>query len=228
MIVLIDNYDSFVFNLARYCQELGCETRVVRNDEITAEQLRDLNPQAILLSPGPCTPNESGNCLEIIRQLSAEFPMLGVCLGHQALAAAFGGKIVKSPEPVHGQTALVRHDHSRLFGSLPNPLTVTRYHSLLVDEESLPGDFKITARTEEGLPMAIEHQTLPLFGVQFHPESILTEQGHALLGRFLQLAGCEITTVDQSELKQAAIDLFTELPETPITPGPVCHWRTSD
>lgn len=228
MIILIDNYDSFVFNLARYCQELGCETHVVRNDQITLRELSDLNPQAIILSPGPCTPLEAGNSLEIVRQFAGQIPILGVCLGHQTIAAALGGKVVRSPEPVHGRTALIRYESSRLFSNLPNPLQVTRYHSLIIDEESLPEELSVTARTDEGLPMALEHREWPLFGVQFHPESILSEAGHTLLSRFLKIAGCEVDDIKHQELLPEKVDLLEPMPDRPITPGPVGNWSRED
>jgi anthranilate synthase/aminodeoxychorismate synthase-like glutamine amidotransferase len=189
MILLIDNYDSFVFNLARYFGELGEDTHVVRNDAMTVAEIADLSPDAIVLSPGPCTPNESGICVELVRQLSGTFPILGVCLGHQAIAAAFGAEIVRAPEPMHGRTSLVFHDGSGLFEGLPNPLRTTRYHSLIARRDSLPSELRMTAHTEDGLVMAIEHRLHPTFGVQFHPESVLTECGHELLARFLERAG---------------------------------------
>jgi anthranilate synthase/aminodeoxychorismate synthase-like glutamine amidotransferase len=192
MLLLIDNYDSFVHNLARYIEELGHEALVVRNDVLGVDQVRRLAPGAIIISPGPCTPNEAGISLTLIRELSGEVPILGVCLGHQALAQALGGRVVRSPEPVHGRTTQVRHRGTRLFTGLPNPLTATRYHSLIVEESSLPDDLQITARSPEGLPMALEHRSRPLFGVQFHPESILTEGGHRLLANFLTEAGLSV------------------------------------
>ena len=189
MILLIDNYDSFVFNLARYFGELGEDTHVVRNAAITVTEIADLSPDAIVLSPGPCTPNESGICVELVTQLSGTIPMLGVCLGHQAIAAAFGAEIVRAPEPVHGRTSLVFHKGSGLFEGLPNPVRTTRYHSLTAPHDSLPSALRMTARTEDGLVMGIEHHVHATFGVQFHPESVLTECGHELLARFLERAG---------------------------------------
>lgn len=188
-ILLIDNYDSFVYNLARYLAELGQATRVVRNDAASVAEIERLRPAAIVLSPGPCTPQEAGICLELVRALGARIPMLGVCLGHQAIAAALGGRVVRAAEPVHGRTSLVRHTGNRLFADLPDPLRVTRYHSLIVDEASLPGELTITSRTQDGVPMALEHAAWPVFGVQFHPEAVLTERGHRLLNNFLALAG---------------------------------------
>ncbi|WP_298869165.1 aminodeoxychorismate/anthranilate synthase component II [uncultured Gimesia sp.] len=185
MILIIDNYDSFVFNLARYFEELGQQTQVIRNDQITLKQAEQISPEAIVLSPGPCTPNEAGMSQELVLHFENRIPILGVCLGHQSIAASFGGKIVKAPQPVHGQTSLIYHHNSRLLFNLPNPFQATRYHSLIIDETTLPPDLQVTARTEDGIPMAIEHKTASLFGVQFHPESILTENGLALIESFL-------------------------------------------
>ncbi|WP_417383644.1 anthranilate synthase component II [Gimesia sp.] len=185
MILIIDNYDSFVFNLARYFAELGQQTHVVRNDLITLAQAAELKPSALVISPGPCTPEEAGLSQELIRHFTGQIPILGVCLGHQAIAASLGGKIIRAPQPVHGQTSLIYHQNSRLLSSLPDPFPATRYHSLIIDEATLPAELQITARTEEGIPMAIEHQSAPLFGVQFHPESILTKCGLQLLENFL-------------------------------------------
>jgi len=195
MILLIDNYDSFVYNLARYLAELGCATHVVRNDDVTIAEVERLSPQAIVISPGPCTPREAGISLELIRAVGPRIPILGVCLGHQALAAALGAKIIRAPEPVHGRTSLVQHHGQRLFVGLPNPLPAMRYHSLIVDEPSLPSELRVVARTADGIPMALEHATWPAFGVQFHPESILTEAGHLLLANFLRVAGIEVPRV---------------------------------
>ncbi|QDT89512.1 anthranilate synthase component II [Gimesia algae] len=185
MILIIDNYDSFVFNLARYFEELGQETHVIRNDQITLRQATELKPSALILSPGPCTPEEAGLSQELVRHFIGQIPILGVCLGHQAIAASLGGNIIRAPQPVHGQTSLIYHQNSRLLSSLPDPFPATRYHSLIIDEATLPVELMITARTAEGIPMAIEHQSAPLFGVQFHPESILTKCGLELLQNFL-------------------------------------------
>jgi anthranilate synthase/aminodeoxychorismate synthase-like glutamine amidotransferase len=188
MILLIDNYDSFVFNLARYFERLGHATTVVRNDMIDCAAIEALKPAAIVLSPGPCTPDEAGCSLEVIRRLHGKYPMLGVCLGHQAIAQALGGKIVRAQQPMHGRSSPIVHDSCRLFAGLPSPLVAGRYHSLIVDEPTLPACLAVTARSMEGVPMAIEHRDLPVFGVQFHPESILTEGGYDLLANFLRLA----------------------------------------
>lgn len=189
MILLIDNYDSFVFNLARYFRELGCGVRVARNDLISVADVTAMQPSAIVLSPGPCTPNEAGISLDVVRQFGSTIPLLGVCLGHQAIATALGGEVVRATEPIHGRTSLVEHEGQRLFAGLPNPLTATRYHSLIVPESTLPACLRPTARTREGLLMAFEHVEWPTFGVQFHPESILTTDGHRLLRNFLELSG---------------------------------------
>lgn len=188
MILLIDNYDSFVYNLARFLEELGCETQIVRNDAITVDDIRKLQPEAIVLSPGPCTPAEAGVCEEVIRQLGPSIPMLGVCLGHQAIATALGGRIERADEPVHGLASQITLEDSPLFAGLPNPLTVTRYHSLIVEESTLPGSLRVTSRTSDGIVMSLEHRSWKLTGVQFHPESVLTEHGHDLLANFLKSA----------------------------------------
>jgi anthranilate synthase/aminodeoxychorismate synthase-like glutamine amidotransferase len=192
VILLIDNYDSFVHNLARYFQRLGQETHVVRNDATTASEVRRLRPEAIVLSPGPCTPAEAGCSIEVVRELRGDIPILGVCLGHQAIAAALGGKIVRAPEPRHGRTSRIEHPGTQLFDALPSPLTVCRYHSLVVEEATLPAELKVTARAEDGTIMAFQHATQPLFGVQFHPEATLTHNGYLLLANFLRLAGCSV------------------------------------
>ncbi len=189
MILLIDNYDSFVFNLARYLAEMGVETRVVRNDALDVSEIAALQPEAIILSPGPRTPDEAGICLSLVRELGDSIPMLGVCLGHQVIAAALGGRVVRANEPVHGRTSTIDHDGAGLFDGLETPLCVTRYHSLVVDEASLPDDLEVTARTSDGIVMALQHRSARLFGVQFHPEAVLTVGGHRLLGSFLQAAG---------------------------------------
>ncbi len=189
MILLIDNYDSFVYNLARYFERLGHATRVVRNTAIDPAGVRRLGPAALVLSPGPCTPERAGCSLELVRTLAAELPMLGVCLGHQTIAEAFGGRVVRAKEPVHGRASWVHHKGRGLFAGLPNPLRAGRYHSLIVDETSLPDCLEVTARTDDGTIMAVEHRELPVLGLQFHPESILTECGYPLLANFLRRAG---------------------------------------
>jgi anthranilate synthase/aminodeoxychorismate synthase-like glutamine amidotransferase len=193
MLLLIDNYDSFVHNLARYFQQLGQETVVVRNDAIDAARVRALRPAAVVLSPGPCGPSQAGASLDLVRSLSDEIPMLGVCLGHQIVAQAFGAQIGRAPRPVHGQSSKVSHCGERLFAEIPSPMIVGRYHSLIVDVKSLPAQLRPTAWTGDGILMAFEHVALPLYGVQFHPESILTETGYQVLANFLQLAGRTVT-----------------------------------
>lgn len=188
MILLVDNYDSFVHNLARYLRRLGQESLVLRNDAIDVAGVRRLKPEAIVLSPGPCTPNEAGCSLDLVREFHKELPLLGVCLGHQAIAQAFGGRIIRAARPVHGQASVVTHDATGLFANLPSPLRVGRYHSLAVDPSSLPAELQVTAQTKSGTIMALAHRTLPVFGVQFHPESILTEHGYDLLVNFLRHA----------------------------------------
>lgn len=189
MFLLIDNYDSFTYNLFHYLGELGAKIEVWRNDAIRAEEVLDRNPRGIVLSPGPCTPNEAGICLDVIK-LAAErrVPLLGVCLGHQAIGQVFGGKVVRAPVPVHGKTSPVHHTGTSLFTGLPTPYLATRYHSLIVERESLPACLDVTAWTEDGLIMGLAHKELPIAGVQFHPESIASEHGHALLRNFLALA----------------------------------------
>lgn len=214
MILLIDNYDSFVFNLARYLEELGQETSVVRNDALTIPEMTALQPDAIIISPGPCTPNEAGISLDVIRHLSETTPMLGVCLGHQAIASAFGGRVIRAPEPVHGRTSLIHHRGEDLFHDLPTPLRATRYHSLIAEESSLPAELTVTARTQDGLIMGLSHRTRRCYGVQFHPESVLTEHGHLLLANFLRLAGLPAAACPTGDW-QPPTTRETELPPLP-------------
>jgi anthranilate synthase component II len=195
VILLIDNFDSFVFNLARYFEQLGQSTLVVRNDAIDVEGVRTRSPDAIVLSPGPCTPQQTGNSLELVRSLHRELPILGVCLGHQTIAAAFGGQTVRAAEPMHGRASLANHNESGLFAGLPNPLRVGRYHSLIVEESSLPPELETTARTPDGVVMALAHRNYPLVGLQFHPESILTDHGYDLLAGFLRIAGVSVSSI---------------------------------
>ena len=185
MVVVIDNYDSFTFNLVQYLAELGAEVRVVRNDAIDVAGLAALEPAGVLLGPGPGAPPSAGITLDVIRELGATLPMLGVCLGHQALAEAFGDKVVRASRLMHGRTSEIHHDGRGVFRGLPDPFTATRYHSLIVEESTLPDCLEISARTPEGEIMALRHRTLPLEGVQFHPESFLTEHGHDLLACWL-------------------------------------------
>ena len=186
MLLMIDNYDSFTFNLVQYFGELGEEVRTFRNDEITIEQIEALKPDRICLSPGPCTPAEAGICIDVLKHFAGRIPMLGVCLGHQAIGAAFGGKVVRAQEIMHGKTSEITHTGVGIFRSLPSPFTVTRYHSLAIERESLPDCLEITAQTADGEIMGVRHKEYPIEGVQFHPESILSEHGHALLKNFLE------------------------------------------
>ena len=190
MILVIDNYDSFTYNLVHYLQELGAAVEVARNDALTVAQAMARGADAILLSPGPCTPNEAGICLELIAAAAeVKLPLLGVCLGHQALAQAFDGHVVRADKVMHGKTSGILHDGSGVFDGLPSPFVATRYHSLIVEAETLPPALIVNARTADGTIMGLRHATLPLHGVQFHPESIASEHGHALLANFLTLAG---------------------------------------
>jgi anthranilate synthase component II len=190
MLLLIDNYDSFTYNLAHYLGELGAEVDVRRNDALSADDAIKLKPSHIVLSPGPCTPNEAGICLDVIaRAAVAKIPLLGVCLGHQAIGQAFGGKVARAPTPMHGKVSKVVHKNESVFRGLPSPFTATRYHSLIVEKDSFPDALAPTAETEEGgINMGLRHKNLPIHGVQFHPESIATEHGHALLKNFLTAA----------------------------------------
>lgn len=187
MILLIDNYDSFVFNLARYLRELGEEAEVVRNDAIGGEDAAGLAPSHVVVSPGPCTPRQAGESNQIIERLAGETPILGVCLGHQCIGEVFGGRVVRAERPMHGKVSPVHHGGTDLFEGIPTPFTATRYHSLILDRASLPEELEITAWTDEGEIMAIRHRELPVWGVQFHPEAVLTEHGHVLLNNFLAL-----------------------------------------
>ena len=187
MILLIDNYDSFVHNLARYVRELGGEAVVVRNDEITIEAVQALTPTHIIISPGPCSPAEAGISTELVRQLGPTTPILGVCLGHQCIGAAYGGPILRAGRPVHGRTSLITHDGTSVFTGLPSPIEVTRYHSLVIPPTAVPAPLRVTATaSDDGEVMAVEHREHPVIGVQFHPESAATQYGYAMLDRFLR------------------------------------------
>jgi anthranilate synthase component II len=218
VILLIDNYDSFVHNLARYFVRLGQETRVVRNDAVDCEAIARLAPAAIVLSPGPCTPAEAGCSLAVVREFAGQVPILGVCLGHQTIGAALGGRVVRAASPVHGRASEIEHDGRGLFGGLPNPLTVGRYHSLAVEESSLPSELEVTARTSDGIVMGIAHRTWPVVGVQFHPESILTDHGYEMLAGFLRLAGLSpggrLPTIEEERPRPRPA---SSLPNRPVT-----------
>jgi anthranilate synthase component 2 len=188
MILLIDNYDSFTYNLFHFLGELGAEVRVERNDALTADQALALKPEGIVLSPGPCTPNEAGICLEVIRKANGSVPILGVCLGHQAIGQGYGGTIVRAPEPMHGKLSKIHHTGKSVFRGLNNDFNATRYHSLTIAPESMPAVLEITAKSEDGVIQGVMHKSHPVHGVQFHPESIASENGHALLQNFLTLA----------------------------------------
>jgi anthranilate synthase component 2 len=187
MVFVLDNYDSFTYNLVQYMGELGAEMTVRRNDELTPEEVEALHPDRILLSPGPCTPQEAGISVPLIRHFSGKVPILGVCLGHQAIGAAFGGNVVRAPKLMHGKTSEVIHDGRSLFAGIASPMTCTRYHSLIVAEDGLPRELEITARTEDGIIMGLRHRTHPTEGVQFHPESVLTQDGKRLIQNFLEM-----------------------------------------
>jgi anthranilate synthase component 2 len=189
MILVIDNYDSFTYNLVHYLNELGAETLVRRNDVLSVGEALGLKPEGVLLSPGPCTPNEAGICLDLLAAAPAELPILGVCLGHQAIGQAFGGKVVRARELMHGKTSAIHHTGKGVFAGLKNPFTATRYHSLCIEKASAPDVLEVTAWTDDGEIMGVQHKTRPVHGVQFHPESIATECGHELLANFLDLAG---------------------------------------
>jgi len=189
MLVIIDNYDSFTYNLVHYLGELGADCRVFRNDAISVEEVLALQPQGIVLSPGPGYPQSAGICLELVEKAADTVPMLGVCLGHQAIGQAFGGRIVRAPRIMHGKLSAIRHDGDGLFQGLPQGFEATRYHSLVVERESLPESLRVNADTDQGVIMGMTHRERPVFGVQFHPESIASEHGHALLANFLRAAG---------------------------------------
>ena len=219
MILLIDNYDSFVHNLARYLRRMGSDTLVVRNDKISVDWIESRAFEAIVLSPGPCTPMEAGISLEIVKRFWKTIPLLGVCLGHQTIAAAFGASIVRSSSPMHGRTSRIHCQSSEFFAGLPNPLTVARYHSLVVDESTLPAEIRATAHTSDGELMALEHVSHPIVGWQFHPESILTEHGYELLARFYHRAGITVPNplptmeIEQPRVKSGSVS-WTNQPIT--------------
>jgi anthranilate synthase/aminodeoxychorismate synthase-like glutamine amidotransferase len=219
MILLIDNFDSFAHNLARYFVRLGEPVHVVRNDQATVEQIRCWQPRAIVLSPGPCTPNEAGCSLDVVRACWNEFPILGVCLGHQTIVAALGGNIVRSPYPMHGRTSDILHDGSAVFRGVSSPFTACRYHSLIADIATLPAALTVCATTRDGLIMAVRHRERPVVGLQFHPESILTQHGYQMLANFLQLA--RIPLPDQLPSIDDELSIETRpmpmLPQTPVT-----------
>ncbi len=188
MFLLIDNYDSFTYNLYHYLCELGVEVKVWRNDALSVDDVAALAPEGIVLSPGPCTPNEAGICLSLVERLGGQIPIMGVCLGHQTIGQVFGGKVIRAPQPMHGKVSPIHHRARGVFAGLPNGFLATRYHSLIVERSSLPDCLAITAETDDGLIMGLEHKTMPIHGVQFHPESIASEHGHKILQNFIESA----------------------------------------
>ncbi|MYZ47713.1 anthranilate synthase component II [Propylenella binzhouense] len=188
MLLVIDNYDSFTWNLVHYLGELGAVPKVMRNDEVTAEEALALRPEAILLSPGPCTPNEAGICLDLIGKAAGSVPLFGVCLGHQAIGQAYGGSVVRAPTLMHGKVSRIEHEGEGVFRGINGPFSATRYHSLTIAPESMPPALKVTAESDDGVIMGVRHRTDPVFGVQFHPESIASEHGHRIIRNFLEIA----------------------------------------
>lgn len=191
MFVLIDNYDSFTFNLWHYLGELGAEVTVHRNDVVTPADILALNPQGIVISPGPCNPDKAGICLDLIAEAAGKVPILGVCLGHQCIGQAFGAKVVLAPKPMHGKVSTITHDGTGVFAGIDSPFTATRYHSLTIDPATLPDCLRVTARSEDDVIQGISHRDMPIYGVQFHPESIASENGHALLKNFIAMTGAK-------------------------------------
>nr|WP_208752856.1 aminodeoxychorismate/anthranilate synthase component II [Bacillus cereus] len=194
MILMIDNYDSFTFNLVQFLGELGQELVVKRNDEVTISDIENMKPDFLMISPGPCSPNEAGISMEVIRYFAGKIPIFGVCLGHQSIAQVFGGEVVRAERLMHGKTSLMHHDEKTIFSDIPNPFTATRYHSLIVKKETLPECLEVTSWTEEGEIMALRHTTLPIEGVQFHPESIMTSHGKELLQNFIRKYSSSVTS----------------------------------
>ena len=192
MFILIDNYDSFTYNLFHYLGELGARLEVHRNDKISVDEVMAKHPQGIILSPGPCTPDTAGICLDLIKTAAGKVPIFGVCLGHQAIGQVFGGKVIRAPKPMHGKLSKVHHSGKGVFRDVPNDFDATRYHSLTVEPETFPSDLEITAQSEDGVIQGLQHKSLPIFGVQFHPESIASEHGHKILANFLQDCGTNL------------------------------------
>jgi anthranilate synthase/aminodeoxychorismate synthase-like glutamine amidotransferase len=218
VILLIDNYDSFVHNLARYLRRLGQETLVVRNDRITVAEIERLAPAAIVISPGPCSPAEAGVSVPVVRELHERFPILGICLGHQSIGAAFGARVVRAAEPMHGRASLIRHDNAGLFHRLPNPLRVGRYHSLVLDRQNWPNSLVADAWTLDGTVMSVRHRQSAVYGLQFHPESVLTECGYLLLERFLAVARLPLASPRPTMAEELAPPPpLPEIPANPVT-----------
>ena len=218
MILLIDNYDSFVYNLARYVRELGDEPLVRRHDALGVEDIRRLAPSHIIISPGPCSPNEAGISTEVVRELGPSIPMLGVCLGHQCIGAAYGGEIVRAGAPMHGKTSRIHHEGIGIFSGLPSPFIATRYHSLVIAPASVPSGLRVTATSEDGEIMAVQHVEHPVYGVQFHPESVLTEHGYRLLDHFLH--GVPASPRNLPEIPDGAVSRSWETASTLATAPP--------
>ena len=219
LILLIDNYDSFVHNVARYCRRFGFKTTICRSDQLDATEVARLNPEAIIVSPGPCSPNEAGVSLEIVREFSDLIPMFGICLGHQVIAQAFGARIVRSETPMHGRSSLIEHDGSSLFAGIGNPFEAARYHSLVVEPSSLPDCLIATAKTTDGSVMALRHKRLPIFGVQFHPESILSSVGYKLLAQFFKIANLKAPRNPTFEDELRVVENVEQdvVPTSPVT-----------
>lgn len=192
MLVIIDNYDSFTYNLVHFLGELGAPSHVLRNDQASSEEVLALKPQAIVLSPGPCDPDRAGICIDLVKKAAGKVPVLGVCLGHQTIGQVFGGKVIRAPLPMHGKLSRIHHANKGVFAGLKQDFTATRYHSLIVERKTLPAELEVTAETEDGLIMGLQHRTHAIHGVQFHPESIASEEGHKLLANFLKIAGMTV------------------------------------
>ena len=205
MLILIDNYDSFTYNLVHYLGELGAEVEVYRNDALTAKQIIAKRPDSLVISPGPCTPDQAGISLALSKLAAGEIPWLGVCLGHQGIGQAFGGKVVRAPKLMHGKLSQIHHQGEGIFSNTPSPFQATRYHSLIVERESLPDCLQITAHTDDGLIMGLAHREYPVYGVQFHPESIASQHGHQLLANFLELGGMTCKPVPEVNFNRSAI-----------------------
>lgn len=227
MILLIDNYDSFVFNLARYIERLGQSTHVLRNDEVTLSDVRQLAPDAIVISPGPCSPEESGVSVEVVKCFGAEIPTLGICLGHQAIAQAYGATIVRSDEPKHGQSSEVYHNEHSIYCGIPSPFPAARYHSLTVDPNSIPPSLEVNAWLSNNIVMGIHHSTHPVYGFQFHPESILTRCGYQLVANFLRLADLSFEAVNNSELVSSPMKRGTKFPDAVYSPEAMIETQAS-